>query len=179
MELNRIGLGWAATQMVWQSNGAASKGQGSNSSPPTLLIESREKPSKCYCLVCCACTDFLQLPKALLRLLVSLPLSKRSHWKHKQLESGKLSRELSGRIHVIAKVFMYSFYCYIVLLRLRQTTYSYHMLQNKPSKTFQSVLTDLKLGCTGESTSGKTDKNTLDMFIKSSWESLGFLLQSV
>lgn len=44
-------------------------GQRSNS----VHRESREIASKCYRLVCCASADFLQLPKALLRLLISLP----------------------------------------------------------------------------------------------------------
>lgn len=76
-----VGLGWVGlscdTDGQTEQRGSQ-PGQGSNSSPSTPFIESRENLSKCYCLVCCASADSLQLPKALLRLLISLPIAARS-----------------------------------------------------------------------------------------------------
>lgn len=104
------------------------QGQGSNSSHPTPLVESTENPSKCYCLVCCASADFLQLPKVLLGLLISLPVSERSHWKHKQAENGKESREHSGWICVTAEVLNAELL--LVYCALGSVALSYHMFQN-------------------------------------------------
>lgn len=181
MELNRIGLGWAGTQMVRQSNGAASKGQGSNSSQPTLFIKSRENPSKCYCLVCCAYTDFLQLPKALLRLLISLPLSERSHWKRKQQENGKSGRQLSGRIHVTAKELNVQ-----LLLEYRAPEIETNNIQlpYAPEQARQSFLIspDVLLRWTWVNTYINTDKNLLmkslssQELFKNIWKALENLL---
>lgn len=73
-----VGLSCDADGQTEQRGGQAVK----EVTRPRRLGSQRaaEDPSKCYCLVCRAGADFQQLPKALLRLLISLPFfSERSH----------------------------------------------------------------------------------------------------
>lgn len=76
--LGRVGLSCDADGQAEQRG--RQPDQESNSSTPTQVIQTKQSPSKlCYRLVGCVRADFLQLAEVLLRQLLSLALSERSH----------------------------------------------------------------------------------------------------